>query len=203
VAGIVVALAAAAGAFVLLRAADDSPLQLVSMGDSYSAGAGLGEVTEGNCDRDPGAYGPSVVDVLAEVDSDLEIADVDHVACSGAVSANIFSPQRIRARGNDVIVDPQLDAVGADTDVVTITVGGNDADFSAKVVTCRYRSPAGDDHDYIDTENGICSRAPYLTGFDPATLFSGDASNNFHPTGDGYDFAAEQLADAMNDRLGG
>jgi hypothetical protein len=44
-----------------------------------------------------------------------------------------------------------------------------------------YTTPTGEELDYIDSENGICSGEPYMNGFDRATLFSGDLSNNFHP----------------------
>lgn len=304
-------------AFVVVRSSATS-IELVAMGDSYSAGVGLGEVTKADCDRDDDAYGPQAARLVDAV----EIDAVEFVACSGAVTANFFDEQRIRfLRDDDIFVPPQLDSVSDDTDIVTLTIGGNDIDFGGKVVSCLigscgermleldpssrddplltwellsqrlteryldirramapdgflfvlsypipfeiadaaldscvgfeanemlagnalsttlgdtieeaaelandeladedlpgnvvfvdwrvgeridggYLAPSGAEHDYYDTPNGICSGEPYLNGFDPRTLVSGDATNNFHPTAAGYDFAAEELAAAIDD----
>lgn len=293
-----------------------SKLHVVAMGDSYSAGVGLGEVTVADCDRDQAAYGPRAAALLEDRD-----VEVGLVACSGAVTANIIEPQRIRVRRDDVTVPPQLDAVSGDTDVATLTIGGNDIDFAGKVIDCLlgscneelldidpasnedplltwellqerlsaryldirremhpdgslfvlsypipfeitgvpletcagfdanemlaanalstklgdtieaaideanaaledeglpghvafvdwrvgdrlaggYLAPNGEAYDYIDSPNGICSDGPYLNGFDPATIISGDTSNNFHPNVAGYEFAAAELSDAIAD----
>jgi hypothetical protein len=66
-----------------------------------------------------------------------------------------------------------------------------------------YTSPRGETFDLVDTPHGICSSEPYLLGFDPATLFTGDASNNFHPTVAGYEFAADALAAAVSNVVAG
>ena len=314
------AVAIAAGALVLMRGDGEiGGRELVALGDSYSAGVGLGPVTRRDCDRDDGAYGPRAAVLVSDA---IEIDDVDLVACSGAVSAELLQPQTIRIRGDDVIALPQLDAVARTTDIVTMTIGGNDADFAGKVITCLvgacgerlleidpsspddpgltweglgerlvdryvdirrtmdpdghlfvlsypvpfelegatqpcegfdllemeaanalatrlgdvidaaadeanerladddldgnvvfvdwragervddgYTAPSGAEFDTIDSPHGICSSEPYLNGFDASTLVSGDLTNNFHPNAAGYGFAADALAEAIEDAL--
>jgi lysophospholipase L1-like esterase len=51
---------------------------------------------------------------------------------SGATTANILdTPQRIT---DEIIYPPQADGVPADTDVVTITAGGNDLEFAGAMI---------------------------------------------------------------------
>ena len=317
-AGLLLAVVAFVVASGVLRNGGDSRLHLVALGDSYSAGVGLGEVIADDCDRDVGAYAVRVVQLLTDV---LDLDSVEHVACSGAVIDDLVEPQRI-SRGDTV--PPQLEAVTHDTDVVSLTIGGNDIDFAGKVVACLlgacgdtlmnvdpssrddpaltwellaqrlaaryvdvrramdddgslfvlsypipfqieggtapcagfqaaemaaanslatrlgdairdatdaanaqlaedgiegnvrfvewrvgervaggYTSPRGETFDFVDSPHGICSSEPYLLGFDAATLFTGDASNNFHPTAAGYEFAADALAAAVSDVVAG
>lgn len=88
----------------------------VALGDSYSAGTGA--VDDGTaCHRSGNAYGP-----LLARDAGARVYSFAHPACSGA-------------RTNDVI-DSQLAAVRLDTDVVTLTIGGNDANFANVLSAC-------------------------------------------------------------------
>lgn len=88
-----------------------------ALGDSYSSGTGLGPVSQW-CDRDSFAYAPRAVrDILTS----RSIA-LTHAACSGA---------RI-----DDVRREQLAAVTPATTLVTITIGGNDIAFAAKVAGC-------------------------------------------------------------------
>jgi lysophospholipase L1-like esterase len=89
---------------------------VVAIGDSYTAGVGtvaLGQVDDEACGRTPSAY-PTLVGLALD-------ADVVNVACSGATTADVAG---------------QLAQVPADTDLVVLTVGGNDAGFADKVVGC-------------------------------------------------------------------
>lgn len=88
------------------------------MGDSYSAGTGLGPVSPG-CDRDSFAYAPRAArDLLAS----SYTVDLRHTACSGARIQDIWNSQ--------------LTSVDSSTRVVSLTVGGNDVGFSAKLGGC-------------------------------------------------------------------
>ncbi|HEY5224749.1 MAG TPA: SGNH/GDSL hydrolase family protein [Microbacteriaceae bacterium] len=86
----------------------------VAIGDSYAAGMGGGSET-GRCRRSPQSY-PKV---LAETQN---IRLTRTVACSGATTADV---QR-----------DQLDALSAQDDLVTLTIGGNDLDVAGLAEAC-------------------------------------------------------------------
>jgi endonuclease/exonuclease/phosphatase family metal-dependent hydrolase/lysophospholipase L1-like esterase len=87
--------------------------EYVALGDSYSAGTGTQDAY-GPCERTEHAY-PS--QVAAEGGYAL-----DFQACGGATTQDVL--------------DDQIDAVSEETAVVTVSVGGNDADFSSVVRAC-------------------------------------------------------------------
>lgn len=88
----------------------------VSMGSSYAAGAGIGPLREGapeRCNRTTNNYSSLLAKRLA-----LKLIDV---SCGGATSDNII--------GSWNELPPQIDAVHADTRLVTVTIGGNDLGY--------------------------------------------------------------------------
>ena len=87
-----------------------------ALGDSYAAGMGSGDET-GSCRRSPHAY-PHVLDANPAI---LLRRDV---ACSGATTADV---QRF-----------QLSALNAKTDLVTLTVGGNDLNVAGLSEACAH-----------------------------------------------------------------
>lgn len=98
------------------------PLTLVGLGDSYSSGEGT-EASTGDCGRSPTAY-PALV--AAELESRgllaVERGGFESVACSGAELSDVAE---------------QIDALGGRRfDVVTLTVGGNDAGFLDVLLDC-------------------------------------------------------------------
>jgi lysophospholipase L1-like esterase len=108
----------AAGAALLLAG---SPAQAagssyVALGDSYSSGNGAGGYLEDgtSCARSVYAY-PSLI-------ASSKGYTVNLRACSGATTADVTALQ--------------LTALGPGTDYVTLTVGGNDAGFTAVLTTC-------------------------------------------------------------------
>lgn len=108
VSGLVVAPADAAG----------KPLKVVQLGDSYSAGNGAGSYYgPSGCYRSSRNWGQRYVETLRDR---FNVTYLNQ-ACSGNVI-------------NDV--DGQMEAVGQDTDVVLMTVGGNDLAFSDIVRQC-------------------------------------------------------------------
>lgn len=122
-----VAAAGAATATVLAfspsAAAAVSDPTLVALGDSYSAGNGAGAyLSDGtDCHRSSRAY-PSLIAQNNGLNLRLE-------ACSGAVTNDLPS---------------QYGALSADTDYVTITIGGNDVGFAKTIQECMKPSWWGD-----------------------------------------------------------
>jgi lysophospholipase L1-like esterase len=92
----------------------------VALGSSYAAGTNIpaqGPV----CGRSDRNY-PNLVAAALQ----LELVDV---SCSSATTANLLSePQGDLA--------PQVEAVTADTELVTITAGGNDVQYILTALTC-------------------------------------------------------------------
>jgi lysophospholipase L1-like esterase len=113
--------------------AEQAPVQhYVALGDSYAAGP-LVPIPTGKpvgCLRSDRNY-PAVV---AEA---LGVADFRDVSCSGATTENITGPQDVPLGENP----PQLDALAPDTELVTISIGGNDIGFGEIVSECAQRSP--------------------------------------------------------------
>ncbi|MGF7234066.1 MAG: SGNH/GDSL hydrolase family protein [Frankia sp.] len=104
-------------------AAPAQPLtgRYVAMGSSFAAGTGIGPDIGNGCLRSARDYPHLLAARLG-----LDLTDV---TCGGATTANLLStPQG----GHP----PQLGAVTATTRLVTITVGGNDLDYSAATAVC-------------------------------------------------------------------
>jgi lysophospholipase L1-like esterase len=95
-------------------AAPRSEWDYVALGDSYSSGVGA-PGQSGTCLRSPNGY-PGL----------WSAANAPHsyrsVACSGATTATLRAGQ--------------LSALGGGTDLVTLTIGGNDVGFAPAVITC-------------------------------------------------------------------
>lgn len=92
----------------------------VALGDSYASGPGIPTQVDSTCARSDQNY-PSLLAAAKK----WQLTDV---SCSGATTTALAGPQGSRP--------PQLDALGADTDVVTLTMGGNDIGFSRNLSTC-------------------------------------------------------------------
>ncbi|HEU5473421.1 MAG TPA: SGNH/GDSL hydrolase family protein [Actinophytocola sp.] len=135
------ATAIAALALVPTPAAAQVPLRYVALGDSYSAASGVlppDPTAPLLCLRSNRNY-PHVL--AARTGADL----VD-VSCGAAETRHFTTAQYPGVR-------PQLDAVGADTDLVTMTIGGNDSGVfigailacgSAGILTLGFGSPCRD-----------------------------------------------------------
>lgn len=121
------ALAATATATIGLAAPAQAtdPLDYVALGDSFSAGSGilpLDPTAPLLCARSTANY-PHVV-------AQRTGAELTDVTCGGAQTKDFAGAQYPG-------VAPQLDAVDADTDVVTLTIGGNDNNtFIGAIVAC-------------------------------------------------------------------
>ncbi|MBJ7336884.1 MAG: SGNH/GDSL hydrolase family protein [Mycolicibacterium sp.] len=100
----------------------------VAMGDSAAAAPLVPpQAQPAGCLKSGNDY-PSV---LARRIGAASFADV---TCSGARTENLVSRSQPTRTGE---VPPQLDAVTADTQLVTVTIGGNDVDLPATAMKCR------------------------------------------------------------------
>ena len=118
----------AAGAFAALAAsrsdATPSRIRWAALGDSYSAGVGGTGIFNGllssvglSCSQDDSSYAVQAKGYIrARVDR------FDFVACGGATTPDIYNKQ--------------LSYVHADTNVVTLTAGGNDVGFAKVAAAC-------------------------------------------------------------------
>ena len=104
----------------------------VSLGDSYTAGPLIP-----NQSLDPLGCLRSDHDYPHLVQPGLTTAAFTDVSCSGATTDDMFAPQSTSAGTNP----PQLDALTADTRVVTLGIGGNDIGFSDIVINCARLNP--------------------------------------------------------------
>ena len=102
------------------------PGMYVALGDSFSAGPGIPNQipAAGGCHRSDHNYPHLVARALP-----LTLRDV---TCSGATTAHLTSPQDVRPSPHM----PQLDALGRQTRVVTLGIGGNDIGFGEIVASC-------------------------------------------------------------------
>jgi lysophospholipase L1-like esterase len=102
-----------------------SSLRYVALGDSYSAASGVlppDPTAPPWCLRSTSNY-PSVIAAATG-------AQLTDVTCGAAETGDFFTPQYSG-------VPPQLDAVGEDTELVTMTIGGNDSGvFINSIVEC-------------------------------------------------------------------
>jgi lysophospholipase L1-like esterase len=95
-------------------------LEYAALGDSYSSGVGA-PGQSGTCSQSQNAYGP----LWAKKNG----AALTFAACAGATT--------------DTLRASQLSALNDDTDLVTLTIGGNDVGFAPAVITCTIATDAG------------------------------------------------------------
>jgi lysophospholipase L1-like esterase len=123
-----------------------APVTYVALGDSYAAGEGnpasgalpwvdhAGNPTlPDGCDRSAAAY-PMIVDKWLATDASLPSMSLQFLACSGATTENLWNSgaTAVGLKGPNYIEPQQLRDTGDLTNakVVTITIGGDDLDFS-------------------------------------------------------------------------
>ncbi len=125
----------------------------VALGDSYSAGVGADidptkaqpiansfDPASGACQRAYKAY-PNLI-------APQYGAQLRNVACSGATTADI-----VGVGGNARA--PQIDAVTADAQLVTITIGGNDIGFGSLMGCIKNKECTGSEPEAVATLNAL------------------------------------------------
>lgn len=107
-------------------------LDYVAMGSSFAAGPSIPPVQSSSgaaaCSRSAGNY----ASIVAR-DTGANLTDV---TCSGATTANILTTDQ----GSQ---PPQINAVTSGTDLVTITIGGNDVNYLGSMVTYSCQNSGG------------------------------------------------------------
>jgi lysophospholipase L1-like esterase len=91
----------------------------VAMGDSYASGTGTREYYDSTCQRSNFSYAVKI--------ADQDGLQLSHVACSGARIPDV--------RAN------QLSALSVSSNLVTISIGGNDAGFADVISRCALPFP--------------------------------------------------------------
>ncbi|WP_409061672.1 SGNH/GDSL hydrolase family protein [Streptomyces sp. SYP-A7185] len=122
------ALAAALSACVLgtapagaAPAPAEEPLEYVAIGDSFAAGPLIPDQSQWSCLRSARNYPAVVADAL-----DARLTDV---SCSGAKVSDFAGRQF-------GLLPPQYEALKPSTDLVTLTIGGNDVSLVATALGC-------------------------------------------------------------------
>jgi PKD repeat protein len=104
----------------------------VALGDSFSSGEGVPPFSSSNsCHRSTAAYSQLIIKSgLPHIPT-----KVDFWACSGSRSDDFYKPN------HDTNEPPQLDRLGDDVGLVTLTIGGNDVGFADILSWCLYVDP--------------------------------------------------------------
>lgn len=104
-------------------------IDYVALGDSFSAGPFIGTMR-----TDPTGCARSKDNYPAFLADWLDVATYTDVTCSAATTSDLYERMRM-FDGNTT--RPQLDAVSADTDLVTLGIGGNDFGIYDSLIRCQ------------------------------------------------------------------
>lgn len=113
--------------------AAEPPQSYVALGDSYSSGTGAGDYFDPGCLLSNRAYPRLLAEVLS--------AELEFAACSGATTRDLLARQ--------------LASLDAETDLVTVTIGGNDIGWAEAVKACI--TPLSDCTDEIEESEALIS----------------------------------------------
>lgn len=106
--------------------------EYVALGDSYSAGYGLADPSH----LPTNACAQSARDYPHRIAARFGLALTD-VTCAGATSTDVVSGHQFHG------VPPQISALSDSTRLVTLTIGGNDADLFGTAASCLALSAKG------------------------------------------------------------
>jgi lysophospholipase L1-like esterase len=112
------------------QAGATSTVDVVALGDSSASGTGAGDYqdgtgTPGGCWRSANSYSE---DLVAALRARGKAVTFTNVSCSGAATQDLRQPFRGQP--------PQLDSLKRTTDLVTLTIGGNDIDLAQYAGLC-------------------------------------------------------------------
>lgn len=129
------ALAAAVPAGAAQAATPPTVNEYVALGDSWAADATLSQITTAST---PFGCVQSSHDYAKQIAKALAIPVFRDATCGGATTVNMLNPQSSPIGVNP----PQFDRLTPTTDLVTLGIGGNDADLAATVTDCLTIDPA-------------------------------------------------------------
>ncbi|MFE9423474.1 SGNH/GDSL hydrolase family protein [Kitasatospora sp. NPDC006697] len=138
----------------------------VAIGDSYTAGLQVRPAGGG-----PQGCGRSAVNYPSLVARGLGLSgdQFTDVSCSSATTDDLTGAQQVTGGPNP----PQLDALSGRTNLVTVGIGGNDADFTKVVTQC---AEQGLLH-LVDIAHGDSPCKDHYTGADGTDLLAGVLSS--------------------------
>jgi lysophospholipase L1-like esterase len=99
----------------------------VALGSSFASGPGL-DIADPSCSQASNNYPGLLADSLG-----LALTDV---SCGGATVADVLGASPL-GQG------PQIDAVTSDAEIITVTVGGNDAQYLAQLIRSAFQHEPG------------------------------------------------------------
>lgn len=102
----------------------------VALGDSYAA---LGDSREPT--GTPAACGRNLGNYPHQLDANPAVGELTDATCGAARIPDLAGSQTLGTAPNTIAVPPQLDALDAGTDLVTLSIGGNDVGFGT-IVGC-------------------------------------------------------------------
>lgn len=106
---------------------EPDPLNYVALGDSAAAGPRIpDQVGAPGCEQSNSNYPHEVAELVGT-------ASFTDVSCSGAVTDNILSIPQDTSSGE---IPLQIEALQPDTELVTVTIGGNDIELIQTAVGC-------------------------------------------------------------------
>lgn len=151
-------------------------LHIAALGDSFSSGEGTFDYTNtGNdCHRSEKAYGP----LLA---AKSQPSTLTFRACSGAVTDDFLSSN---PRNQNEPAQTVPSSLPSDTEVVVLTIGGNDAGFAEVIDQCVDRAfhVGWNCSDDVDVRHKLKNRLDALSGTKQATI----DGRTIHPLADIY-----------------
>jgi hypothetical protein len=119
---------------VTATAADGAGATYVSLGDSYVSGPLIP-----NQSLDPLGCLRSSADYPADAAAALGLSLTD-ISCSGATTSNMYNPQNVTPGPAN---PPQLSVITSATQVVSLSIGGNDVGFVSILENCLAYTPSG------------------------------------------------------------
>ena len=132
----------------------DTDFDYAALGDSFTSGPDLPTISTDGCHRSDHNYPHLVATQL----DDVTLTDV---SCGGARTDAVLESQFIQAEGR--VQPPQFEAVSADTDLVTMGFGANDAGFViAAALDCILFAKA--DPDGAPCEEANARKIPRIVG---------------------------------------
>ncbi|MGH3377358.1 MAG: SGNH/GDSL hydrolase family protein [Actinoallomurus sp.] len=135
---------------VVTPPASAAGVKYVALGDSMASGPLIPNIT-GNV-----GCGRSTHNYAHELTARLGGAELHDVTCSGAETSHMTEPQSLSVAGVPTgTAPPQFDALSADTTLVTLTIGGNDAGLVGIAQDCLNLDPTATPCKERYTQGGV------------------------------------------------